>query len=39
VEARFRAAQDALRSGAGPGLLEELAATLPPTPGLEEALA
>jgi hypothetical protein len=39
VEARFRAAQDALRTGGGHGPLETLAAELPPTPGLEEALA
>lgn len=39
VEARFRAAQDALRAGGGHELLEELAGALPPTPGLEEALA
>ena len=38
VEARFRAAQDALRSGAGHAPLEELATGLAPTPGLEEAL-
>jgi hypothetical protein len=38
VEARFRDAQDALRRGAGHGLLEQLAVALPPTPGLEEAL-
>ena len=39
VEARFRAAQDALRAGDGHGPLDALAAELPPTPGLEEALA
>jgi hypothetical protein len=39
VEARFRAAQDALRAGEGHGPLDALAAGLPPTPGLKEALA
>jgi hypothetical protein len=38
VEARFRDAQDALRGGGGHGPLEALAAELPPTPGLSEAL-
>lgn len=38
VEARFRAAQDQLRTGGGHAALEELAAGLPPTPGLEEGL-
>jgi hypothetical protein len=37
-DARFRAAQDQLRTGAGYDALEELAAGLPPTPGLEEGL-
>lgn len=39
VEARFRAAQVALRSGGDASGLEELARELPPTPGLAEALA
>jgi hypothetical protein len=38
VEARFRAAQDALRGGGGHGPLDDLARELAPTPGLEEAL-
>jgi hypothetical protein len=38
VEARFRAAQDQLRTGGGYAALDELAAGLPPTPGLEEGL-
>lgn len=38
AESRFRAAQDALRDGGGPDRLAALAAALPPTPGLDEAL-